>query len=113
MVDERQAQLRLRFSYERSLGKVISAVRSDCRPKCWHLPLLADGCPLFLVISKSNLIAERNGMPHDLPKAYEPGAIEPRWAEYWVHEKLFHVETTARPRPAHLHGDPAAAQRDR
>ena len=32
-------------------------------------------------------------MPHDLPKAYEPGAIEPRWAEYWVNEKLFHVET--------------------
>jgi len=34
-------------------------------------------------------------MPHDLPKAYEPGAIEPRWAEYWVREKLFHVETPA------------------
>jgi valyl-tRNA synthetase len=32
-------------------------------------------------------------MPHDLPKAYEPGAIEPRWADYWVNEKLFHVET--------------------
>jgi valyl-tRNA synthetase len=32
-------------------------------------------------------------MPHDLPKAYEPGSIEPRWAEYWVREKLFHVET--------------------
>ena len=32
-------------------------------------------------------------MPHDLPKAYEPGAIEPRWAAYWVAEKLFHVET--------------------
>ncbi len=32
-------------------------------------------------------------MPHDLPKAYEPGAIELRWAEYWVREKLFHVET--------------------
>ena len=32
-------------------------------------------------------------MPHDLPKAYEPMAIEPRWAEYWVQEKLFHVET--------------------
>ncbi len=31
-------------------------------------------------------------MPHDLPKAYEPGAIEPRWAEYWVREKLFHAE---------------------
>ena len=28
-------------------------------------------------------------MAHDLPKAYEPGAIETRWAEYWVKEKLF------------------------
>ena len=34
-------------------------------------------------------------MPHDLPKAYEPGAIEPRWAEYWVRDNLFHVETPA------------------
>ncbi len=34
-------------------------------------------------------------MPHELPKAYEPGAIEKRWAEYWVQEKLFHVETPA------------------
>ena len=32
-------------------------------------------------------------MPHDLPKAYEPGAIEPRWADYWIQEKLFHVDT--------------------
>ncbi len=32
-------------------------------------------------------------MPHDLPKAYEPGAIEARWAEYWVAEKLFSVPT--------------------
>jgi valyl-tRNA synthetase len=32
-------------------------------------------------------------MSHELPKAYEPGAIEARWAEYWVREKLFHVET--------------------
>ncbi len=32
-------------------------------------------------------------MPHELPKAYEPGAIEARWAEYWVREKLFHVGT--------------------
>ena len=36
-------------------------------------------------------------MPHELPKAYEPGAIEPRWAEYWVREKLFHVETRRDP----------------
>jgi len=34
-------------------------------------------------------------MPHELPKAYEPGAIEARWAEYWVQEKLFHVEPPA------------------
>ena len=34
-------------------------------------------------------------MPHELPKAYEPGAIEARWAEYWVREKLFQVETPA------------------
>jgi valyl-tRNA synthetase len=34
-------------------------------------------------------------MPHELPKAYEPGAIETRWAEYWVQEKLFRVETLA------------------
>jgi valyl-tRNA synthetase len=32
-------------------------------------------------------------MSHDLPKAYEPGAIEPRWAEYWIKEKLFSVQT--------------------
>ena len=32
-------------------------------------------------------------MPHDLPKAYDPSVIETRWAEYWVSEKLFHVET--------------------
>jgi valyl-tRNA synthetase len=32
-------------------------------------------------------------MPQELPKTYEPGAIEARWAEYWVREKLFHVET--------------------
>src|SRR2546430_10477574 len=40
-------------------------------------------------------------MPHELPKAYEPGAIETSWAEYWVQEKLVHVETPAPgdPRP--------------
>ncbi|MFB3916806.1 MAG: valine--tRNA ligase [Terriglobales bacterium] len=32
-------------------------------------------------------------MPHELSKAYEPAQIESRWAEYWVREKLFHVET--------------------
>ena len=28
-------------------------------------------------------------MPHDLPKAYDPTAIEDHWADYWVREKLF------------------------
>jgi valyl-tRNA synthetase len=32
-------------------------------------------------------------MPHELPKSYEPGAIETRWAEYWITEKLFSVPT--------------------
>src|SRR6202142_2284266 len=32
-------------------------------------------------------------MPHDLPKSYEPGAIEARWAEYWVKERLFSAPT--------------------
>jgi valyl-tRNA synthetase len=32
-------------------------------------------------------------MAHELPKTYDPSAIEPRWAEYWVQEKLFHVTT--------------------
>ena len=33
-------------------------------------------------------------MPHDLPKAYDPGAIESRWAEYWVEQQLFTVENS-------------------
>jgi valyl-tRNA synthetase len=28
-------------------------------------------------------------MPRDLPKSYDPAAIEDRWAAYWVDEKLF------------------------
>jgi valyl-tRNA synthetase len=32
-------------------------------------------------------------MPHELPKSYEPGEIEKRWAEYWVKEKLFSAPT--------------------
>ncbi len=30
-----------------------------------------------------------NPMPHDLPKTYDPTAIEDHWAEYWVRENLF------------------------
>jgi valyl-tRNA synthetase len=35
-------------------------------------------------------------MPHDLPKAYDPTAIEDHWAEYWVREKLFAQPTPAK-----------------
>jgi valyl-tRNA synthetase len=38
---------------------------------------------------------QAKNVPHDLPKAYEPGAIEARWAEYWIKEKLFSVKTPA------------------
>src|SRR5712671_470438 len=40
-------------------------------------------------------------MPHELPKSYEPGAIEMRWADYWIKEKLFSVSAPAKddPRP--------------
>jgi valyl-tRNA synthetase len=31
----------------------------------------------------------------ELPKSYEPAAIEARWAEYWVKEKLFSTPTPA------------------
>ncbi|HUH63931.1 MAG TPA: valine--tRNA ligase [Terracidiphilus sp.] len=34
-------------------------------------------------------------MPHDLPKAYDPTAIEDHWAAYWVREKLFVQPTPA------------------
>src|SRR5512141_1990491 len=38
-------------------------------------------------------------MPHELPKAYDPTAIEQRWADYWVQEKLFSVNTPAPDQP--------------
>jgi valyl-tRNA synthetase len=31
-------------------------------------------------------------MPRELPKAYDPTAIEDRWAEYWVKERLFDTQ---------------------
>ncbi len=34
-------------------------------------------------------------MPHELQKAYDPTAIEDRWAAYWVSERLFHVDSTS------------------
>lgn len=37
-------------------------------------------------------------MSHELPKTYDPRAIEERWAEYWVKEKLFSIKTPAQNR---------------
>ncbi|MGC2163897.1 MAG: valine--tRNA ligase [Silvibacterium sp.] len=34
-------------------------------------------------------------MPQELQKAYDPTAIEDRWAAYWVSERLFHVDSAA------------------
>ncbi len=46
-------------------------------------------------------------MPHDLPKAYDPTAIEDHWAEYWVKEKLFAQPTpTAAEQNSHAGGEP-------
>ncbi len=42
-------------------------------------------------------------MPHDLPKAYDPAAIEQRWAEFWDREQLFHVATPAPGEAARAH----------
>ncbi len=34
-------------------------------------------------------------MSFELPKAYDPAAIEEKWARYWIEEKLFAVKTPA------------------
>ncbi|HKR27074.1 MAG TPA: valine--tRNA ligase [Acidobacteriaceae bacterium] len=36
---------------------------------------------------------EKTAAPRELPKAYDPAAIEERWAQYWVRERLFDVAT--------------------
>ena len=40
-------------------------------------------------------LTEKNASPRELPKAYDPAAIEDRWAQYWVRERLFDVATPA------------------
>ena len=34
-------------------------------------------------------------MNSELPKAYDPAAIEEKWANYWIAEKIFDVPTPA------------------
>jgi valyl-tRNA synthetase len=48
----------------------------------------------------SLVLKEERPMPRDLPKAYDPAAIEDRWAAYWVEEDLFsvpHAEASSSP----------------
>ena len=50
-------------------------------------------------------------MPHDLPKAYDPAAIEEKWAEYWAKENLFAQPTPSTEANAkQAEGDSPAAQ---
>ena len=44
-------------------------------------------------IETDQAVKGANDGRRELPKAYDPAAIEDRWAEYWVRERLFHVET--------------------
>ncbi len=41
-------------------------------------------------------------MSSELPKAYDPAAIEEKWARYWIEEKLFAVETPQQGEAAQL-----------
>ncbi len=50
-------------------------------------------------------------MPHDLPKAYDPTAIEDYWAEYWVRENLF-AQPTPHASPGSVSGRAAASGPD-
>lgn len=38
-------------------------------------------------------------MPNELPKAYDPAAIEQKWAEFWVREHLFDTTTLDASKP--------------
>jgi valyl-tRNA synthetase len=54
--------------------------------------------PLFArVFSQNHRGLAKEKMPHDLPKAYDPTAIEDHWAAYWVREKLFAQPTPSAP----------------
>ena len=70
---------------------------------------------LRLVLSLATLMQRRRRnsggldfylMPHDLPKAYDPTAIEDHWAEYWVREKLF-AQPTPELQRTRLDGEPS------
>src|ERR1039458_7117930 len=43
--------------------------------------------------AKSSGASPAESSDRNLPKAYDPSAIEQRWANYWVRERLFEVPT--------------------
>jgi valyl-tRNA synthetase len=45
--------------------------------------------------AKSPGASRAESSDRNLPKAYDPSAIEQRWADYWVRERLFEVPTPA------------------
>src|SRR5580692_6694660 len=91
---------RLRAFDPSFLGQVRSKIHPSARETCRALlGWTGEGtCPYVNLGGRGRPCLRKrwnyiHNMPHELPKAYEPGAIEARWAEYWVREKLFHVET--------------------
>ena len=43
--------------------------------------------------TEDDVTNDAQGPRRELPKAYDPAAIEERWAEFWVRERLFDVKT--------------------
>jgi valyl-tRNA synthetase len=70
----------------------------------WQQVAIRDRPRWLCYRQKVNEQKEVEIMPRELPKAYDPAAIEDRWAEYWVKERLFDVKAerfdTADGRPA-------------
>src|SRR5205814_9157487 len=74
--------LRLRLLVRRELPKQCTQIMSN---KQQQNPTTA----------ASDASSEKSGV--NLPKAYDPSAIEQRWADYWVNERLWDVPTLATP----------------
>jgi valyl-tRNA synthetase len=56
-----------------------------------YMPELADTLTNPAMVKEMNAENESSSR-RELPKAYDPAAIEERWAEYWVRERLFDVK---------------------
>ena len=79
----RQAEPVLRQTSRQYRQKRTTAAGID--PLCSCLLLSVVALPLSSAVFP--LCYPEASMPHELPKAYDPAAIEEHWAEYWVREK--------------------------